>query len=288
MGTSIEKTESIQRIFVDVNLLEANPHNPNEMGEAEFNMLYDNIESVGITDPILAVPHPEHKDMYRIVGGEHRWEVAKLIGYEKVPVNVINDETFTEDQQKFQVVRHNIIHGKMSAKKFMAMYESLSEEYSEAVASELFGFTDEAEFKKLVDATRDELPDALKKEFDKSKDDLKTIDDLTNILNYLFNTYGDTLPYGYMIFDFGGQESVWLRMAKTDMTHFNTLGEMCKDAGKTLDGVVSELLQSIAQGKGDQMDMIHAALANAPDVDLTTLQDDKPVTLDFLDDLTQN
>jgi hypothetical protein len=285
---SIDKTKNIKRMFVPIGDLEANPNNPNEMSESEFNMLYDNIESVGFTDPILAVPHPDQKDMYRIVGGEHRWEVAKLIGYEEVPVNVIDDPSFSEDQQKFQIVRHNIIHGKMSAGKFMKLYESLSDEYTEAVASELFGFTDEAEFSKLVKATRDELPDALKKEFDKSKDDLKTIDDLTNILNHLFNTYGDTLPYGYMIFDFGGQESVWLRMGKKDLANFNTLGETCRKEGKTLDGVVSELLQLIAQDKATDPDVLAAALSNAPDVDLSSLADDKPVTLDFLDALNES
>lgn len=283
MSTPIEKTKKHERKFVPIGQLEANPNNPNEMSEAEFNMLYDNIERVGITDPIFVVPHPDKEGMLRIIGGEHRWEVAKLIGFEEVPVTLVDDDAFSEDEQKFQMVRHNIIHGSMSPKKFMDLYQSLTEEYTQEVASEMFGFTNEDEFRKLIQETKKGLPKELHDSFDAAKGELKTIDDLANLLNRLFSAYGDTLPYGYMIFDFGGKESAWLRMKGKDLPNFKVLGDQCRERGRTLDGVVSYLMHLIANG--DLNDTLETCLKAAPEVDLSSLDDAQLPTLDFLDDL---
>ncbi|MCK5788850.1 MAG: ParB N-terminal domain-containing protein, partial [Chlamydiia bacterium] len=251
MSTAIEKTKNLKRKFVKINMLEANPDNPNEMTDAEFNMLYDNIGLVGLTDPIFCVPHPTKKKMYRIIGGEHRWEVAKLYNFEEVPITLVDDESFTQDQQKFQIVRHNIIHGSMSTKKFMDLYEGLSTQYTNEVAAEMFGFSEKEDFERLIKQTKTSLPKELQDSFDAAKGDLKTIDDLSLLLNRLFSQHGDNLPYGYMIFEFGGKDSVWLRMGTSDLNNFNVLAEICKENSVTLDGVVSELLQLIAKGGDD-------------------------------------
>ena len=280
MADAIQKTSSLERKMVDIGILEKNPHNPNAMDVESFNLLVDNIERVGLTDPILVVQHPEKEGMYRIIGGEHRWEAAKMLGFDEVPVTVITDETFTEDESKFQIVRHNIIHGKMSAKKFTDLYNSLSEEYSEDVASMMFGFTDEEEFKKLLTSTRKSLPPELKKQFDEAKAEIKTIEDLSTLLNRLFSTYGDTLPYGYMIFDFDGKDSIWLRMKMSDRKNFLDLCAKCRKANRTVDSVISGLLSTLAAGD----DVVLAdVIDGAKHVDLSKLEEGKLPTEDFTD-----
>lgn len=276
---AIEKTKNHKRVFVPIGSLEANPDNPNEMSEDEFNMLYDNVERVGITDPIFVVPHPENEDGYRIIGGEHRWEVAKLLGFEEVPVTIVEDEDFTVDEQKFQMVRHNIIHGKMSPKKFMDLYSSLQDEYSQEVAAEMFGFTDAEEFQKLIAATKKELPKEFHEDFDAAKGELKTIDDLANLLNGLFSKHGDTLPYGYMIFDFGGKESVWLRLPTSDLNMMKGIGAICMEANCSMDSLVMSMMQHVMGDKELMSDLA----AESDKVDLSNLAEDTLPTLDFLD-----
>ena len=166
---------------------------------------------------------------------------------------MVDEKDFNEDEQKFQIVRHNIIHGNMSAKKFMDLYGSLQQEYSNEVAAEMFGFTDDEEFKRLIDETKASLPKELHDSFDAAKGELKTIDDLSNLLNKLFTMHGDTLPYGYMIFDFGGKESVWLRMTNESKKSFDFLTDICKGNSVTLDGVVENLLQLIADGEAQEL-----------------------------------
>ena len=88
-----EKTERLLRLSLPVTALVKNEANPNKMAAREFDLLIDNIERTGLTDPILVRPLDYEKvfeiatkfDMpdlglvltkeelkYRIVGGHHR------------------------------------------------------------------------------------------------------------------------------------------------------------------------------------------------------------------------
>lgn len=281
MDDAIQKTKALWRGFVDIGTLEKNPLNPNSMDVESFNLLVENIERVGFTDPVLVIPHPEREGMYRIVGGEHRWEAAKLLGFDEVPITVITDENFSEDESKFQIVRHNIIHGKMSAKKFTDLYNSLSADYTEEVASMMFGFTDEEEFKKLISSTRKSLPPELKKQFDQAKSEIKTIEDLSTVLNRLFSQYGDTLPYGYMIVDFDGKDSIWLRLKMSDRKNFLDLCATARKENRTVDSLMSNILKALATGKAE--DLLKDAIEKSNFVDMSQLEEGKHPTEDFTD-----
>lgn len=273
------KTQALLRQFAPTASLHPNPLNPNEMSEKQFNLLSDNIEKMGITDPILVRPHPELPGQYRIIGGEHRWEVAKLHGIEEVPVTVIEDPDFDEDAEKFQIVRHNIIGGKMDPAKFVKLVESLNDKYSEGVTAELFGFQDEADFKKLLNATKKSLPKEMQAQFKEAAKEIKTIDDLAKVLNALFANYGDTLPHGYMIVDYGGYESVWLRLQSHQLKDFRTIAAKTREAGKGLDHLMAAVLKQLAGAEGEHY--LASMLAELPELEV---KDDAPyATLDFLD-----
>jgi hypothetical protein len=283
MSKSIEeKTKGLERRYLPIDKLEPNPDNPNEMSEAEFNMLYDNIEKVGVTDPILCRPHPDKPGLWRIIGGEHRWQVARVAGLTEVPVTVITDSEFTQDDERFQLVRHNIIHGKMSPKKFMKLYDGLQEEYSREVAAEMFGFVEEEDFRKLIKDTAANLPKEQRKEFLDGAKEIKTIDELAALLNRLFTKHGDSLPYGYMLVDFGGKDSVWLRLSKSDKGNFMEIAGLCKERGLTVDSLFSNLLQLIASKDEGIMVGLDKALEGA---DKVVIPEDVEVpTLDFLNE----
>lgn len=287
MSEAVSKTKNLERTFLGVHLLVPNDQNPNEMGESEFNMLYDNIDRMGMTDPVLVRPHPHQEGMYKIIGGHHRWEVAKLHGMEEVPVTIVNDDSFDDDAEKFQMVRHNIIHGKMSPKKFMHLYESLAGKYSEEVAAEMFGFTDEDEFRKLVQSTAQSLPPEMKQSFIDASKEIRTIDDLAVVLNRLFSTYGDTVPYGYMIFDFGGNDHVWLRMEKKQKKHLLELGSYCVQNNRTIDKALTVLVQLAATGAMSQ-EAFEEAFLKYPEVTITGDMNGEVVSEDFLASLSNS
>ncbi len=247
MSTAIEKTKKLERVDLPLAWLEPNPNNPNEMTDAQFNMLCDNIEKTGLTDAILVRKIDEKR--YRIVGGHHRYEVAKLYGFETAPCTIIDDPDFDDDQEKFQVVRMNVIRGRMSPAKFMQMYDSLSTKYADEVMSDAFGFVEHEEFQKLIRQMSKQLPKELQEDFTKAAQEIKTIDGLSKLLNTMFTKYGNTLPYGYMLIDFGGKDSIWLRMGNETRKALLKLGGRCVQEKRTVDDLLGGLIQMAATGK---------------------------------------
>lgn len=276
-----DKTSALVRMNLSVELLHPNPDNPNEMSDQQFNMLYDNIERVGLTDPILVRPHPEIDGAYRIIGGHHRFEVAKVMGYTEVPVTVIEDPAFGEDEEKFQMVRHNVIKGKMSPSKFIKLYESLSQKYADEILADSFGFVAGEEFSRLIQQTKKSLPKEIQAQFAEAAKEVKTIDDLSKVLNTLFATYGDTLPFNYMILDYGGKESVWLRMYGKDLDILKKMGVVCMSNSKTLDGVMNSMIKTL-MSENNQL-LFQAILDESPEAKVSSVTNDLP-TLDFLKD----
>jgi hypothetical protein len=242
----VKKTQSIERRMVPTHSLVPNDLNPNEMSEAEFNLLCDNVDKMGLTDPILV--RPLGADQYKIVGGHHRWEAAKLYGMEEVPVTIITDPSFDEDQANFQMVRMNVIHGTMSPKKFFDLYKSLAPKYQHDILSEAFGFTRQEEMDKMISKMASSLPKPAQEKFKKAAKEVKTIEGLSKLLNSMFQKHGNTLPYGYMVVDFGGKESMWLRLDQDTKKALHKMCERCVTENRTIDSLLGGLLQMMASG----------------------------------------
>lgn len=218
-----------------------NAWNPNVMDEKEFNLLVQNYQSLPGAVPITVVKKSD--GTYMIVGGEHRWKAARLIGEKMIGAVVYEEGQIDEDLAKFQTMRLNMIHGKIDAKKFVDMYMSLSEKYSEEVLKESMGFLNQAEWDRMLLKVKQGLPSKdLKERFDQVKDQIKTMEDLSTILNRLFTEYGSTLPYAFMVFDFGGKENLWIRMDKPLFSTMKMIANECVLNKVTLDSVLNEIL----------------------------------------------
>jgi len=218
-----------------------NNFNPNIMDEKEFNLLVKNIQEVGMAVPITVV---EKKDgTYMIIGGEHRWKAARLVGMKRIRAVVYPEEGMDEDHAKFQTMRLNMIHGKIDPKKFVEMYMGLSAKYSEEVLKESMGFINQAEWDRLLSKVKQGLPTKdLKERFDQVKEQIKTMEDLSTILNRLFAEHGSSLPYNFMVFDFGGKENLWIRMDKPLFSTMKMVSNECVLNKVTLDAVLNEVL----------------------------------------------
>ena len=76
---------TIQEIGVEK--LTPNPWNPNRMSEEMQAKLKVYIEREGFVEPLVVRPKGER---YEILGGYHRWGIAKELGYETVPCVVLD------------------------------------------------------------------------------------------------------------------------------------------------------------------------------------------------------
>jgi hypothetical protein len=161
----------------------------------------------------------------------------------------------------------NAIRGKLDPQAFFNLYQSLAEEYSDEILQDAFGFAEEAEFKRLIAQTAKALPDKqMQDKFKEAAKEIKTVDGLAKLLNQMFTTYGDTLPYGYMVFDYGGQRSMWLRIEGKTMKALDVIANICVDRRRTIDDVVGRVLQLIASP--DSKDFVDSIVAETTEVPL--------------------
>src|SRR3972149_5730611 len=184
--------------YIDINKLVPNAYNPNVQDDREFNAL---VESIRFTDEELVEPvivHDKKDGTYEICGGEHRWKALRLLNKTRAPCIVLQDKD--PDYLKFLNMKLNIIKGHIDPMRFTNMFNELSERFEQDILKEMMGFTDEAMFERLFrDITR-QLPPEMQERLIEAKDEIKTIEDLSTVLNKLFKEYGDTLDKSYMFF----------------------------------------------------------------------------------------
>lgn len=206
----IPEEEKMNVINIPIDKVKPNPWNPNTMNTDVFNALVENVKEIGFVEPIMVVPDAEVEGEYLVISGEHRTEAAKVLGYSTVPAIV--REKFDVDMQKFQTVRMNVLKGKMDPVKFTKLFDEMAETYGEEMTKDMMKFVDEKAFKDVYMAVRDELPKDMQDKLDDSKKEIKTVDDLSRILNELFNKYGSSLDQNFMIFTYGGKIHLWVIM----------------------------------------------------------------------------
>jgi hypothetical protein len=231
--------------------------NPNQMSPREFDLLVQNIDEVGFTDPVLVMPLDKtfwggdeytitDESKFRIIGGHHRLKAGEYLDMTEVPCSIFTDPEFTEEMADMQLMRHNIIKGRLDPSKFMKMYETYATKgYADEIIQEMFGFAEEAEFQRLIQYTASTLPADLQAEFKEAAKEIKTIDELSKLLNRLFTEYGDTLPYNYMFLDYGGKESLWIRMGASDYNTAKQITAIAKGKGVTVDSMMIALMYEL-------------------------------------------
>lgn len=258
-------TDMIERKPIALTLIDGFEGNPNKMGARAFDLLVDNMQAHGCTENLVVRPKG---DRFEIISGHHRFQAAQYIGWETIPCAVILDPAFDDEAAAFQVVRMNAIRGRLDPQLFMEQYSKVAGKYGDEILQDMFGFSDEAEFKKLITATAKGLPKEMQDKFKEAAKEVKTIDGLAAILNSLFTKFGDTIPYGYMIMDYGNQRHVWLRMEKKTYDALVLIGDLCTETSKSMDEVLGAVVRKIA--KGDLSEVMSEIIEKAPNVVLPT------------------
>ena len=284
MTKKIKKEELKHGSYLEIPTkdISVNNWNPQEMTDAEFSMLGENIGQVGFLDPILVVPAAieDGVQKYTIIDGEHRFESIKD-SVDTVPAIICDPKIFDEKTSKLQTVRLNKIKGAFNIHRFDSLVKDLMKNHDIAfdeMANEL-GFADESEFQELVDEARRGLPKEARKEFDRKVKSIDDIDALHRMVEKLWMKFGDTLPASWMVLDFGSKRHIWVQLQKP--SHVKTFVEKfreCLAEGHTVDSMLYCLLNSIdiAQFIRENKDVITKIPANAADsVDVLLMDDEE-------------
>jgi hypothetical protein len=231
--------------MIPIELIDNNSYNPNEMTDAMFDALAENIDDIGMVQPALVRPV---KDRYEVVDGEHRVEAMRIQDYEEMPCVVINPKYVDEIKARFITMRMNNIKGKLNKEKFRNIVEEVLEtgDYEfDSLAGE-FGFVDESEFEALWNNARESIDDPdMKEEFDSNRDEMKSVDDIAKLIERLYAKYGSTLPAHFMFFDFGSKEAVTVQLQSAkDVKTIKKAARSVMDQGITFDSALVRLLGS--------------------------------------------
>jgi hypothetical protein len=214
-----EPKERHEQAYLPLDLIIPNDWNANEQDERTFDAFVDDVAETGFIDSLTVVPIDD--GTYRIIGGEHRWRAAKASGEDEVPCLILKGAKWAdEDLQKFVTVRLNMFKGKLNPEKFAKLYREMADKYGKEQLQKLFGFTDKRAFKKILSgvtkAAKQALPKELHGDLDEKAKDAQTVEDLGNIVQEMFQKYGDTADKSFMIFTHGKQEHIYVAMS-TDM-----------------------------------------------------------------------
>jgi ParB family chromosome partitioning protein len=237
--------------FLPIDDVEPNSWNPNSMTQEELDRLSQEIDEVGFIDPIEVVLLDTGK--YRILGGEHRHVAAKELGFDHIPCMVLKGARWQdEDLQKLVTVRLNSIKGRINPEKMAVLYHQMAKKYGEDALQNLFAFTSDDAWKKLVSQikqglSRAKLPPEKQREFSEKSKEAKTLQDLERILNELWASYGDTADKSFMIFTYGKREHIYVAMEKAMRDAMKKVMKHCRVEGVDINVVLGPAIVDLAK-----------------------------------------
>lgn len=227
---------------IPIELLHADEANPNEMDDATFDALCEGMREDGFDDPIEVIPHPNKEGHYLIAGGHHRVMAAKRIGMKVVPSFIMKN--WDVIKQKIMLVRRNMLHGKTNSTKFTKLYDELRQSMDAKLLQAAMGFTHTKAFEAVYENVEKNLNPKQKKAFAKAKEKIRSVDDLSSVLNTIFKEKGSELKEGYMVFSFGGKDHHYVTV---DEATNKRLKSIKKSMGDDAAGM-RDWLQSIIAG----------------------------------------
>lgn len=137
---------------IPVGELEPNPWNPNRMSEEMFAKLRAYVEREGFVEPLIVRPNG---DGYQLLGGFHRWKLAKELGFPSVPCVVVE---LDDRRAKILSINLNELKGQSVPDLLADLIHDLSRDTSlDDLATQLpYDATDLRDLQELL-----KIPDAL-------------------------------------------------------------------------------------------------------------------------------
>lgn len=218
--------------------------NPNQMDEATFDQLVEEIREQGFDEPIQVRPHPEHEGKWQIGSGHHRTKGAIVLGMTHVPA-IIKD--WSDREQKVALVKRNALRGELDKTKLVALYRDLSKGKDAVQVQRELGFTNPKRFEALYDQAEKSLNPKQRKKLQDAKETIKSVDDLSSVLNKIFKESGSELDKGYMVFSFGGKKHHYFQIGAETEARLQSIIAHCEDNDLQYTDVMEQLVAKAVQ-----------------------------------------
>lgn len=234
---------------IPVELVVKNSWNPNAMPAAAFDRLVQEIKDVGFLDPVQVVPMED--GTYRLLGGEHRVEAVKSLGWTTVPAIVLSESKWQDEElQKLVTVRLNVLKGKLDPSRMAALYDEMAEKHGEEALKELFAYTDSGAWKKMISSIgkglkQSGMPDSVVAKFMDQAKEKSALEDLGKILNMLFSEFGDTVQQNFMVFTYGGSQHLYVAVDSSMWKTLSRVTRFCREYGVEINEFMRPVLDEM-------------------------------------------
>ena len=158
-----------------------------------------------------------------------------------------------------------MLHGTVDPDKFTAFHEYLKEKFGAEQVQGLLAITDAKAFQKLVGTLKKNvkktLPASMKGAADKL-DGAKTVEDISRIVQDIFQKHGQTADKSYMVFTHAGQTHIYVAMEPDVNRDARRLVKLAKERGLNMNDILGPALAW--------------AIGNAASVQPRTASEDQP------------
>lgn len=218
--------------------------NPNQMTDATLDLLIEEIREQGFDEPIQVRPHPTMKGKFQISSGHHRVKAATIIGMQAVPAVI---KKFTDRQQKVALVKRNSLRGELDKTKMAKLYKELAKGGVDPVQLQReLGFTEPKRLDALIEQASKNMTPKQKKKLAEAKEKIKSVDDLSSVLNRIFKESGSEIDKGYMVFSFGGKEHHYFQIDDETNDALHRLKADCEKRGVTYTDALQSIVRAAA------------------------------------------
>jgi len=124
--------------MVDIGKIRPNKYNPNVMDEKVFEQTRKNVLKEGLVGAITCREDKKEKGKYIIIDGEHRWKIAKSLGYTKMPIIVLERKL---SDAMISTINFNKLKGEFDTLRLAAVIHELNKTYSMKELGDRLGYT---------------------------------------------------------------------------------------------------------------------------------------------------
>ncbi len=229
-------------VRLDVDACQPVNWNPNQEDVETFNNLVETIEKIGFLDPIIVVEIGDGS--HDIIAGEHRWKAAKLAGLKEINAFVVDWDL---DEQMIENIRHNVTRGRFDPDRFAKVWTRLKKKYDRDELAKRLGMQHkESEISRLLGKAKASLPKELADELEKSRDEIRNIDDLASVIQSLYARFGSTLDHSYMFLTVGGQVHTIIVLDTESKQKLDSALERLRSQGKDANELIRQAIAEIS------------------------------------------
>lgn len=234
----ISESTHIKVFEIPLTMLVDHRENPNQQSERVHDELIEKIRRDGFDEPIIVIPEMKNErptGKYMIVSGHHRKKAAAALlerGDERFKtVPAVIRTGWDQDQAAIELISRNSLTGQMDPYKFTELYDRLKKRYDPEQLKKMMGLSEKKAFSQLYKTVAANLPPKQKKKLEDAKENIKSIDDLTGILNTIFTEHGSELDFGFLVFTHGGKEHHYIKLDTDANKSLKAIEKSIEDAG---------------------------------------------------------